>query len=87
MSKIKMKLLRPLALGLINLLASDIRDVRTGEIIGRALLLPWRGRILFFGTSPDLLPIFRPQTQMVQWRSTLGFTKHPSPDFPHEPRS
>jgi hypothetical protein len=35
MSKIKMKLLRPLALGLINLLASDIRDVRTGEIIGR----------------------------------------------------
>jgi hypothetical protein len=84
MKKIKLKLIRPMVLWLINLFGSDIPDVQTGKIIGRALLLPWRGRILVLGTGLDLLPHFCAQTRMTQWQRTLGFTRHPAPDFPHE---
>ena len=84
---IKMKIVRPLMLWLIRLAGSDIPDARTGKVIGRALLLPWRGRIFVLGIEPCLVPVFYPQARMVQWKTVLGFTRHPVPDFPHEPRS
>jgi len=74
-------------LWLFRQLGSDILDAETGAVISRALLVPWRGRILILGTVPDLVPVFQPEARMVQWKRTLGFTCHPAPDFPHEPRS
>lgn len=90
MRNFKQRILRPLALGIINLLSSDIRDVDTGECIGRALLIPWRGRILILGAGVAgyaLVPKFCPQPRLTFWRCELGFTRHPAPDFPHEPGS
>jgi hypothetical protein len=90
MKNCKQLLLRPLFLGIINLLSSDIRDVDTGKCIGRALLVPWRGRILILGASVAgfaLVPKFFPQTRLTFWKCELGFTRHPAPDYLHEPRS
>lgn len=90
MKSYKQVLLRPIALGIIHLLGSDIRDVDTGERIGRALLIPWRGRIFMLGDGMSgyaLVPKFRAQTRLTYWKAELGFTGHPIPDYPHESRS
>jgi hypothetical protein len=71
----------------IHWLGSDIHDVRTGQRIGRALLIPWRGRILVLGTGLALVPQFYPQIRPTFWKCELGFTRYPEPDFPHEPRA
>jgi hypothetical protein len=86
----KQVILRPLFLGFINLFASDIRDVDTGERIGRALLIPWRGRIFILGNGVAglaLVPKFRSQDRLTYWNVELGFTRHSAPDYPHEPHS
>ncbi len=83
-------LLRPLFYSAVDLLSSDIRDVESGERIGRALLIPWRGRILMVGKGMagySLLPKFRPQQRLTYWKVELGFTRHASPDYTHEPRA
>jgi hypothetical protein len=84
------QVIRPLFYGVINLFASDIRDVNTGERIGRALLIPWRGRILILGADVGgfaLVPKFYAQRRLTFWKVELGFTTHSSPDFPNESRS
>jgi hypothetical protein len=83
-------LLRPFLLRIINLLSSNIQDVNTGERIGRALLIPWRGRIVVLGEGVAgyaLVPKFCPQKRITFWKCELGFTQHPLPDYPHEPRA
>jgi hypothetical protein len=84
------RLARNVILGIIDLLGSDIRDIATGERIGRALFLPWRGRILVFGSGLagySLVPKFCPKVRLTFWRCEIGFTRHPEPDYPHERRS
>ena len=88
MNNFKQKVLRPLVLGIINLLGSDIRDVDSGDRIGRALLIPWRGRILMLGggvAGQILVPKFCAQRRLTFWKVELGFTRHSAPDYPHEP--
>jgi hypothetical protein len=90
MRTFKRRILRPLALGIINLLGSDIRDVDSKERIGRALLVPWRGRILILGEGVAgyaIAPKFYPQARLTDWKVELGFTRHPIPDYPRESRS
>jgi hypothetical protein len=82
--------LRAIAMKTFNLVASDIHDVETGEHLGRALLVPWRGRIFLFGpgiAGYALVPKFCPQSKLSFWKCELGFTKHPKPDFPRESSS
>ena len=84
------QLLSPIFFRVVDLFSSNIYDEATGECIGRALLLPWRGRIVMVGqgiAGYSLLPQFRPQKQLTFWKVDLGFTRHTEPDFPHEPRS
>jgi hypothetical protein len=84
------ELLRPVFFSIINLLASDIRDVDTGDRIGRALIIGWRGRILILGEGVAgyaLVPKFCAQKRLTFWKCELGFTRHPPPDYSHEPRS
>jgi hypothetical protein len=90
MKDYKQLLLRPLFVGMINLLSSNIRDVDTGECIGRALLIPWRGRILILGAGVAgyaLVPKFCAQKRLTFWKCELGFTRHPAPAYPRELRS
>ena len=66
-------------------LARHIRDARTGESLGRALMLPWRGRILFIGTTGAVEPVFLPQERLTYWKQELGFARKSPVDFPREP--
>ncbi len=78
--------LRAVVLKVARLLGSPVRDVRTGQVLGRALLIPFRGRIHVIGLDDIVVPTFVPQERLTYWKQELGFTAHPPPDFPHEPR-
>ena len=78
--------LRSFVLALARLFASDLRDIHTGEKIGRALLLPWRGKVHVIGLETSVKVEFVPQDRLTFWKQEVGFSAHPAPDFPHEPR-
>lgn len=68
----------------IRYLGSPIRDDETGEFLGRALIVIWRGRIHvigFTGVGPLKL-VFRSQERIRYWRQSIGFTRSGPPDFP-----
>jgi hypothetical protein len=76
------RFIRKIVLWLARLLGSEIRDVRTGKPLGRALLLPWRGRILVIGAECELwIPAPSPQKELVYWKQELGFTTREA-EFP-----
>ncbi len=78
--------LRPFVLRAARLLGSPVRDARTGQVLGRALLVPFRGKVHVVGLETPVIPVFSPQDRLTYWKQELGFTAHPPPDFPHEPR-
>lgn len=79
--------IRALGLAVARLFASDLVDFRTGEKVGRALLLPWRGKIHMIGLEEPVQVAFLPQKRLTFWKQEIGFSAHPAPDFPHEPRA
>ncbi len=85
MNRIKLTL-RALGLKVARRLGSPVRDVQTGELLGRALLVPFRGKVHVIGLDAVVRPVFSAQKRLTYWRQELGFTAHPPPDFPHEPR-
>ncbi len=76
------RFIRDAAVRLMRACGSDIRDAETGAVIGRALLVPWRGRIKVIGLETTIRPVFLPQPRLTYWKQELGFTVHPPPDFP-----
>lgn len=65
-------------------LGRDIYDVKSGEKLGRALILSWRGKIVIIGnTHSSIVPIFLPQKRLTYWRQEIGFTCHKIPDYPN----
>ena len=78
--------LRNISVIVLRALGSTLVDAQSGEVIGRALLIPWRGRVLVLGLSGShaVRPVFLPQTRLTYWKQELGFTVHPPPDFPRE---
>ena len=54
-------------------------------MLGRALLVPFRGRIHVIGLDANVVPEFAPQERLTYWKQELRFTTHPPPDFSHEP--
>ena len=77
--------LRAVVLKVARLLGSPVRDVYTGELLGQALLVSFRGRVHVIGLEAAVRPVFVPQNRLTYWKQELGFTAHPPPDFPHEP--
>ena len=72
----------------VGVFGARITDQRTGRCAGKALVLPWRGRLHVIGLEEARLrPHFLPQERLTYWRQELGFSSHPEPDFPHEPAS
>jgi hypothetical protein len=86
MKRFLLRKLRDLGLAVARLFASDLVDFRTGKKIGRALLVPWRGKIHVIGLETPVQVTFLPQERLTFWKQEIGFTAHPEPDFPHEPR-
>lgn len=68
---------------LCSWLGSPFHDCRTGEYLGRALLLPWRGKIHLLGAHCELwIPTPLPQKSLIYWRQEIGFTRHPPEEIP-----
>ena len=78
---------RALGLKCARAFGSQIIDVRTQRPIGKALLIPWRGKVYVIGLEKAVIPRFLPQERLTYWNQELGFTVHPPPDFPREIQS
>ena len=77
--------LRTVILHVARRVGSRVVDARTGQVLGRALLVPFGGRIHVVGLDANVVPEFAPQDRLTYWKQELRFTAHPPPDFPHEP--
>lgn len=68
----------------ISRFGSPIRDEETNELLGRAIILVWRGKIHLLGLTSraPITPVFRKQDRVRYWRQSVGFTRTPEPDFP-----
>jgi hypothetical protein len=79
------RFMRSVGMKLVHRLGTRLRDAETGEVLGRVLIVPWRGRIHVIGLEEvTVRPAFLPQQRLTYWKQDLGFTKVPPPDFPHE---
>jgi hypothetical protein len=69
-----------------RLFGSTLRDVETGEVLGRAFVFTWRGRVHVIGLERPVRPVFLQQQRITYWQQAFGFTANPPPDFPNERR-
>ncbi len=76
-------MLRKLCWLCVKRLGFKIYDARTGEFLGRALVVSLCSRVYVIGYRGDkpLVPVFLPQKQLQYWRQELGFTSLGDPDF------
>ena len=75
------KLIRAIGLKIAHTIGTPVRDFRSGKSLGRALMLPWRGKIHVIGLKEPLRPMFQPQKRLTYWKQEIVFTEHPPPDF------
>ena len=75
------KLIRSIGLAIAHKFGARITDYRTGKVVGRAIIFPWRGRIHIIGLEGSVVPTFIAQQRLTYWKQELGFTVHDQPDF------
>ena len=75
------KLIRSIGLAIAHKFGARITDYRTGKVVGRAIMFPWRGRIHIIGLEGSVVPTFIAQQRLTYWKQELGFTVHDQPDF------
>ena len=78
------KLIRAAGLSLARVFGTRVTDFQTGCPLGKALIIPWRGKIHVIGLEKDVRPIFQPQKRLTYWKQEIVFTTHPPVDFPKE---
>ena len=62
----------------VRLFGTRLKDVKTGEDLGRAIVIVIRGNIWVLGYSGEvpLVPVWYEEDRVRYWRSRLGFTKY-----------
>ncbi len=70
--------------GLSTLFGSPLYDEETGELLGRAFVVVWRGRIKLLGYTGSLppRPVCVKRRKLAYWCLSIGFTAPREPDFP-----
>ena len=76
--------IRAVGVKIAQTIGTRIEDSRSGRSFGRALIIPWRGKIHIIGLKAAVRPMFQPQKRLTYWKQEIIFTEHPSPDFPNE---
>jgi len=76
--------IRNLGVWLAQALGTRIIDQRTGNVVGRAFIIPWRGKVHVIGLETPVRLIWVPQKRVTYWKQEIGFTTHPPPDYPNE---
>ncbi len=74
--------IRAVGLALARTLGAQVRDHESGRVLGRAFVIPWRGKIHVIGLEKAVRPFFRPQQRLTYWKQEIVFAVHPPPDFP-----
>lgn len=67
-----------------RIFGTPIRDARTGEKLGKAFFLCWRGKLRvigYTGTKP-LRPVVIPSSRVDYWKLEMGFRSPQEPDYP-----
>lgn len=77
-------LIRSLVLKIARTFGTPLKDFRTGESLGRAFIIAWRGKIHVIGLQAVVRPTFQPQKRLTYWKQEIVFTEHPPPDFQRE---
>lgn len=79
------KILRVLLKAATAVFGARVIDQRTGATIGKALFIPWRGKLRVIGLEEKrVIAAFESQERLTYWNQALTFSTHPEPDFPHE---
>lgn len=76
--------IRGVGLWIAQRFGSKVIDLATGQHLGRALFIPWRGKIHVIGLDTAVRAVFLPQQRLTYWKQEIGFTTHPPPDYPNE---
>jgi|688.fasta_scaffold22875_10 hypothetical protein len=82
------KLIYKLLLLASRVIGMKIRDQATGKVLGRALCIPFGGKIHWFGYTGTqfVLPAFEPRDGQNYSHHQIVFKVHSVPDFPNERR-
>lgn len=69
----------------VYLFGCTIRDGRSGEVLGKAIIIPWCGRLMIIGYTGTkyFYPVFKLQERATYWRQEVEFRTHPEPDEPN----
>ena len=55
----------------------------SGRVLGRALIIPFDGRIHVIGLETPVRLVWSPQSRLTYWKQEIRFTQHAPPDFPN----
>ena len=77
------KFIRAVGLKIAQTIGMRIKNFASGRSLGRALIIPWRGKIHVIGLEAAVRPMFQPQKRLTYWKQEIVFTEHPLPDFPN----
>ena len=77
------KFIRAVGLKIAQTIGTSIKDFPSDRSLGRALVIPWRGKIHVIGLNVAVRPMFQPQKRLTYWKQEIIFTEHPPPDFPN----
>ena len=75
-------LIRRLGLAIARTIGARVVDQATGQTLGRALIIPWRGKIHVIGLETPVRLVWSPQNRLTYWKQEIRFAQHAAPDFP-----
>lgn len=75
--------IRAVLLGFARRFGATIKD-ETGRVVGRALIIPFRGKIHVIGLERPVRPVWARQNRLSYWKQEISFTVPPPVNFPHE---
>ena len=76
--------LRAIGLVFARIIGTRLVDFQTGRDLGKALIIPWRGKVHVIGLEQAVRAVFLPQQRLTYWKQEIGFTTQPPPDFARE---
>ena len=74
--------MRAVLLGFARKFGAVVKD-ESGRVLGRALMIPFRGRIHVIGLETPVRLVWVPQSRITYWKQEICFAQHSRPDFPH----
>ncbi len=76
--------LRAIGLFFVRIIGTRLVDFQTGRNLGKALIIPWRGKVHVIGLKQAVRAVFLPQKRLTYWKQEIGFTTQSPPDFSNE---